>query len=53
VAFDPNGQALKWSATREGGSAAFIFQVPEVPSRPCAKQVAESSVDTSKTRMAS
>src|SRR5438067_7950175 len=32
--------------------AAFIFHVPEVPSRPCPKQVAESSVDTSKTRMA-
>src|ERR1700732_5022384 len=32
--------------------AAFIFHVPEVPSRPCPKQVAESSVDTSRTRMA-
>src|SRR5689334_21487902 len=32
--------------------AAFIFQDPEVASRPCPKQVAESSVDTSKTRMA-
>src|SRR5207244_1463018 len=32
--------------------AAFIFRVPEVPSRPCPKQLAESSVDTSKTRMA-
>jgi hypothetical protein len=33
--------------------AAFIFQIPEVPSSPCPKQVAESSVDTSNTRMAS
>src|SRR5437762_13217532 len=32
--------------------AAFIFHVPEVPSRPCPKQVAESSADTSRTRMA-
>lgn len=32
--------------------AAFIFQVPEVPSGPCPKQIAESSVDTIKTRMA-
>src|SRR5260221_11724017 len=32
--------------------AAFIFQVREAPSRPCPKQVAESSVDTTKTRMA-
>src|SRR3989442_3317010 len=33
--------------------AAFIFQIPEVPSRPCPKKSAESSVDTSKQRMAS
>src|ERR1051325_6085535 len=32
--------------------AVFIFQVPEVASRPCPKQAAESSADTSKTCMA-
>src|SRR5690348_9276625 len=32
--------------------AAFIFQVPELAARPCPKQVVESSVDISKTRMA-
>src|SRR5258707_12121651 len=32
--------------------AAFIFQLPEAPSRPCSKQVAESSVYPTKPPMA-
>jgi hypothetical protein len=43
---------LNGTSPRNVDRAAFIFHVPEVPSGPCPKTIAESSVGISKTRMA-